>query len=101
MTRLTFEIILPVLPTPHDVLTRRLSYSIGGADVVTVDMSPTDVLLPGLLGEDGDTLSVTLVDIDDAGNSSEPREQEFVLSDTIPPSQPGEIGVRVTGEELA
>ena len=99
--KLTFEILLPVLPIPHDVLTRRLSYSIAGGDVVTVDMATTDVLLPGLAGEDGDTLSVTLVDIDDAGNSSEAREQEFVLSDTIPPAQPGEIGVRVTGEEMA
>lgn len=98
--KLTFEILLPVLPIPHDVEIRRLSYSIAGAEVVTVDMAPTDVLLPDLAGEDGDTLSVTLIDIDDAGNSSEPRQQEFVLSDTIPPAMPGEIGVKITGEEM-
>lgn len=49
----------------------------------------------------GDTVLLTLVDVDDAGNRSEPAVLEFVAEDTIPPAKPGEFGVTLVKEEAA
>lgn len=48
---------------------------------------------------DNDTVTLTQVVIDDAGNRSEPTVQSFVATDTIPPAKPGEIAVTLLREE--
>ena len=86
-----------------DVIERRLVVAVDGlvpADAVKV--------FPGAateLGEvsvpQGASVLLTLVDVDDAGNRSEPAELEFVAEDTLPPAQPGAFGVTLVREERA
>jgi len=47
----------------------------------------------------GDLVVLTLVDVDDAGNRSEPAVLEFVANDTIPPTTPSVFGVSLLREE--
>ena len=95
---LRFKLILPA-PGASDVVTRKLSIQVGNGD-------PQNFALPGdaletqeFEGEDNAAVSGQLVDVDDAGNESEPRDYFFLLVDTLAPPQPGEIGLVVTGEE--
>ena len=44
------------------------------------------------------SVTVFLVDVDDAGNKSEPASISFVAVDTLPPAQPGFLGVTLVGE---
>lgn len=45
-------------------------------------------------------VKLSLVDIDDAGNRSEPSGVfEFTATDTIPPPQAGQVGVTIVREE--
>jgi len=101
-----------------DVLTYRVSVGpVVDADVVerhlvvAVDgIVPADAIkvFPGAateLGEvsvpQGASVLLTLVDVDDAGNRSEPAELEFVAEDTLPPAQPGAFGVTLVREDHA
>jgi hypothetical protein len=82
-----------------DVVTRRLSVTVNGEAREPVDFA-ADATSFGELGfADNDSVVLTLVDIDDAGNSSEPAVFEFVATDTIPPAKPGEFGVTLLREE--
>jgi hypothetical protein len=82
-----------------DVVTRRLSVTVNGEAREPVDFT-ADATSFGELGfADNDSVVLTLVDIDDAGNSSEPAVFEFVAVDTIPPAAPGDFGVTLLREE--
>jgi hypothetical protein len=95
---LNFKLVLPA-PSAQDVVTREVTVQIAGQEP-TVDTLPGEALeMIGLSGNDGDTVSGSLVDIDDAGNRSESRNFDFVLADTIAPPQPGEVSLIVTSEE--
>lgn len=48
---------------------------------------------------DDDSVVISLVDIDDKGNESEPAMVAFVARDTIPPQQPNALGVKILREE--
>ncbi len=72
---------------------------------VTVNAVPSVALLPfgtaqhDLWAKEGDVVSMTLVDIDQAGNRSQPSASaSIVVSDTIPPGTPGVIGVSITAQ---
>jgi hypothetical protein len=82
-----------------DVVARRLTVTVNGEAGDTTDFS-ADATSFGELGfSDDDSVVLTLVDIDDAGNASEPAVFEFVATDTIPPAKPGEFGVTLLREE--
>ena len=87
-------------PVDGDVSERRLSVSVNDKEpVVSVfDSWATD------LGEftftEGDSVVLSLVDVDDVGNVSEPAVVEFVAADTIPPSVPGGFTVSLLREEV-
>ena len=81
-----------------DVIARELTVAIGTNASVTFNLLGTADVSEGMSGADNDPVTGTLVDIDDAGNRSEPRTFSFVLTDTIPPPTPGEVGLTVTGE---
>lgn len=85
------------LPPPGapDVVLRELTQVINGIQtVLNVEQGYT------FLAEDGAMVSLSLVDIDDAGNRSEPSPTlTFTATDTIAPPTPGELGVTVIGEE--
>lgn len=83
----------------HDVVARRLTVTVDGVADVLPDF-PADTTLFGeviTVPQDASVV-LTLVDIDDAGNASEPAFVEFVALDTIPPAQPGSFGVTLVRE---
>lgn len=84
----------------QDVSERRLSITVNGETVEQARVFPSDTTSFGELSfAQGDNVVLTLVDVDDVGNVSQPAVLEFVASDTIPPSQPGEFGVSLVREE--
>lgn len=90
-------------PIDGDVVERQLVVALNGNnspdDFKVFPADATD------LGEvrvaQGDKVLLTLVDVDDAGNRSEPAVLEFVAEDTLPPAKPGEFGVTLVKEEAA
>jgi hypothetical protein len=94
---LKFVLVLPE-KSATDVVSRELSFKVG-EDVFDLVLDGNTLETEELSGEDDSEVVGTLVDVDDAGNKSLPREFSFVLVDTLAPPQPGELGVRVTGEE--
>ena len=94
---LFFTLELPA-PGASDVVTRKLSVKVGSADAVSVDLAIGDAV-PEFSGNDNDVVEGYLVDVDDAGNGSLPSEFSYVLTDTIAPPAPGQVGLKVTREE--
>jgi hypothetical protein len=85
-----------------DVVTRELSVYVNGSDngpreVRQYEATATD--LGDVLVEQGSSVVLTVVDVDDAGNRSEPAVLEFVATDTLPPAQPGALGVTLVSEQ--
>lgn len=82
-----------------DVASRRLIVTVNG-EVTSTTEHPKDATTFGEITAPQDaSVVVTLVDIDDAGNESQPAFIEFTAKDTIPPSQPGSLGVTLVREE--
>lgn len=85
-------------PVDADVMERRLTVTVNGVAVAT-DVYANNVTN---LGErtfvQGDNVVLSLVDVDDVGNISEPAVVEFVATDTIAPSVPG-LDVKLVREE--
>jgi|LakMenE01Jun11ns_1017448.scaffolds.fasta_scaffold9833791_2 hypothetical protein len=82
-----------------DVFARRLVVTVNGENVSSTD-HPAEVTSFGEVAVPQDSQVVlTLVDIDDAGNSSEPSVVEFTATDTIAPAKPGSFGVTLVREE--
>lgn len=94
-----FEIGLPT-PTAPDVASGELTIQIGSNEPFVINTTPTEQTIQDarFSGADGETVIATFVFVDDAGNKSQAREASAVLADTIPPPQPGELAIRVTGE---
>lgn len=87
-------------PVDADVVSRELSVLVNGEAVgepKSFSGSTTD--LGEVAVEQGAVVGLVLVDIDDAGNRSQPAVVEFQATDTIAPAQPGEFGVRLLREE--
>lgn len=95
---LKFVLTLPT-KSATDVVSREVTVVVAGADPVVINLGGDAVETPEFSGEDGATVTGTLVDIDDAGNRSPAREFSFTLVDNLAPPQPGEVGVKVTAEE--
>ena len=96
---LNFSITGLAKPTDKDVVKRELSVKVGDDDARVTEITDLEQIeVGGFSGPDNATVLVSLVDIDDADNRSQPREQQFTLQDTIAPSQPGEFGLRVDSE---
>ena len=94
---LNFVLVLPP-KSAADVVARQITLQVGTQEVVTVDLDGETLETGEFTGLDNDSVTGSLVDIDDAGNRSEPRDFDFILLDTIAPPRPGELGLRVTGE---
>jgi hypothetical protein len=95
---LIYQINLPQ-PGATDVVKRELTIATPDQPDSVMELAPDLLAVEGQKGPQDAKIKLTLVDIDDAGNRSEPRIQEFTLTDTIAPPEPGEIGIAVTGEE--
>ena len=97
---LHFVITLP--PTrAADVVQRELKITIGDQTEQTVHPELTAAETQEFSGNDNDAVHAELVDIDDATppNRSEPSVLDGVLTDTVAPPQPGQMGIRVTRED--
>lgn len=95
--RLTYAVSVgPVVD--HDVMKRELSVVVNGLVVETTVFPASAVELGTVTVEQDSTVELMLVDVDDAGNRSEPAVLEFVAVDTLPPSQPGALGVTLVSE---
>jgi hypothetical protein len=81
-----------------DVTVQELSVKIGDADAVVQSLAPEILEVAGFQAEKNTTVAVSLTDIDEDGNRSEPRLQTFTVKDTMAPPMPGEIGLIVTGQ---
>ena len=94
---LSFVLTLPER-SAKDVVARELTVSVDGVE--TVESLNGDSLESQVYsGLDNAAVAGRLVDIDDAGNRSEPSEFTFVLVDTIAPPAPGQVGLKVTAED--
>ncbi len=83
-----------------DVVERQLVVAVDGTATDDVKVFPADTTELGEISvPQGASVVLTLVDVDDAGNRSEPAVLEFVAADTLPPAQPGAFGVTLVREE--
>jgi len=85
-------------PGVGDVVARRLTVVVDGV-TQSVKEFPAETVSFGVVSVPQDAeVVLSLSDVDDAGNYSEPAVVEFVAVDTIPPPQPGAFGVTLVGE---
>lgn len=95
--KLKFVVSVPA--AEGDVVRRALAVTLPDGSVQTSQLAGKDAAESDEFEVDQDSIvKVSVVNVDDAGNESEPRVAEFTIKDTIPPAQPGELTVRVTGE---
>jgi hypothetical protein len=90
--------VTAALPVDADVVSRMLTIMVNGEDMGTVDVPVDSTELSVFSAPQDAEVTLTLVDVDDAGNKSEPAVYSFVATDTIAPAQPGGLGVTLTGE---
>jgi hypothetical protein len=86
-------------PIDNDVVERRLTVDVVGSEPTTTTFPGDATDLGEIKVEQGATVTLSLVDVDDAGNPSEPAVFEFTAVDTIAPAKPGEFGVTLVREE--
>lgn len=87
-------------PTAADVVSRVLTVIVDGS-------VQSETVFPGSATDLGEVrvpqdanVELSLVDVDDSDNRSEPATLTFVAADTIPPGRPGDLGVTLLGEEV-
>lgn len=96
--KLSFVVYLPPKAAP-DVVSRELRVEIGDTlQVLELDADTSEVL--SLSGHQGASVTLSLVDIDDAGNRSEASVLQTELIDTIAPPKPGTLGVEIVAEDF-
>jgi hypothetical protein len=89
--------VTPAPPTAPDVVVHEVSLTIGGVAATPL------AIQPGQSAEfeapEGSVVTVSEVQVDDAGNRSEPSDLlSFAAADTIPPARPGQPSVELVGE---
>lgn len=93
MSRFAFPFNLPAVQDP-DVAKRELSVTIEGQDPVVRSYDGQPTASDEWEFDDGAKITAVLVDIDGHGNRSQ-RSAPFntIVTDTVPPHQPGELSV--------
>jgi hypothetical protein len=87
-------------PIDNDVVERRLTVDVVGSEPTTITFPGDATDLGEIKVEQGATVTLSLVDVDDAGNPSTPAVAgPFEAVDTIAPAKPGEFGVTLVREE--
>lgn len=82
-----------------DVVERRMTVEVDGTVVETKTFAGDVVDLGELKVAQNANIVLTLVDVDDVGNVSQPTSCVFVATDTVAPPAPGNFGVAVLREE--
>jgi len=97
MDILQYEADLPVVPPGTDVESQELTITAGAE--TEVQALAVDVLLATFEVPQDSTVVLSLVWIDDGGNRSAAKTQDFVALDTISADAPGDFGeIRLVGE---
>lgn len=94
---IAFRLSLPA-PSAPDVVTREIVITFADGSVATRIYAGDARETQTFHGEQDTEISGLLVDIDDGGLRSLPREFSFTLLDTVSPPQPGAVGIEVVGE---
>lgn len=82
-----------------DVIARRMTVTVNGEPLASYpDFAATATSFGEIEVPQNSHVVMTLVDVDDVGNVSEPAVVEFSATDTIPPAKPGEFGVTLMRE---
>lgn len=85
-------------PVDSDVVERRLRVNVNGNDVSNKSYSSTTTDFGEFSFNQNDDVVLILVDVDDAGNVSDPATIQFQALDTIPPKVPGGFSVSLLRE---
>jgi hypothetical protein len=101
--RIHFDVRLH-LPTDADVVSRLVTVKVTSADsTVRVlydgSVDPHTEVLGRYWGYEGEVVTVTLIDVDDAGNRSEAVEVSYKLPDLTPPAKPIAPEIVVVGTD--
>lgn len=98
---LVFNVPLPAEPEGADIASGELTITIGSAEQQTIATTKGQTEVVGLKGAQDALVTASFAYIDDSGNRSvHPSKIDAVpLKDTIPPPDPGALGIVVTGEE--
>ena len=91
-------VVSAAAPTDGDVVKRLLTLVINGEDQGTAELAANVTELSQFSVPQNSDIVLTLVDVDDAGNKSEPAVLSFTAVDTIPPAKPGAFGVTLVSE---
>lgn len=91
--------ITAAAPVDADVMERRLSVKVNDTNRDTLLFSSSTTDFGELKVEQSDNVVLTLVDVDDVGNLSNPAILEFTAKDTLPPSEPGSFSISLIREE--
>lgn len=94
---ISFRLSLPA-PSAPDVVTREILISFADGSTATRTYAGTSRETDIFEGPQDTEIFGSLTDIDDGGLRSLPREFSFALLDTVPPPQPGAVGIEVVGE---
>jgi hypothetical protein len=84
--------------TDADVVKRTLQIVVNGESKDSTNYPSDATKFSDLVVNQDDSVVMTLIDTDDAGNPSAPAVVEFVALDTIPPAMPGSFGVTLVSE---
>jgi len=96
---ISFNVSLPPKSAP-DVVSRELSVKVGDNPAETRVYPPEALVATGFEGPQDIGVQISLVDIDDSGNRSEPSVLGFLLADLVPPPTPGTLGIVVVQERF-
>lgn len=91
------RVLLPATIPSDNVTTRELSVALNGGTPTVVTLTP-DVGSSDFFALEGDKADVSLVDVDQANNRSVARTGSLVVSDTVPPHQPGDLAITVVDQ---
>ena len=93
---LTYTIGIPA-PGASDVVERELMVTRNGETTqLTLALDATEEIVEV---EQGFEVELQLVDIDDAGNRSEPSVLSFTATDTVPPPKPADMTINSVTED--
>ena len=95
--QIQFSVNLPAKAAP-DVVSRELTIVVGGGEPDVRTLGGDVLVVEGLEGDQDATVELSLVDIDDGDNRSEPSTASGVLLDTVAPPQRGALAIEVIGE---
>ena len=96
----TYGVPLPALPPKADVVKRKLTVDVEGMEANVLEAACCDEMIRGITVEVGKTFTLTLPDVDTAGQVSEPSDPLTMVAGDPPPAKPGTLNVVVLGEEL-